>query len=385
MKINKEDVNEGKVLFVIVIIFVCIGISLSAAQLSESVKLILFVMIVYKVILLLIYIFKKILRPIKNIKKIKNEGYDYYREELIEYSPMINAILVGKSIYNKDVIVSMYMYLEEKKENLLPHEKFFYENRDKILFDIKNNQLSKYEDTTLTWKMLDLVEEDLLQLNLITENYVGNKGYTGFVNAIPLFMMILNVIYLVLIAKCITDNLINYDMILLLIEIVPFIIWVSVWSVSILNNFEVIQYLTDIGIDQQVKLRAYKRFLKHFTIIGDRTIKEKKLLYSHIRNAIFLNLVGKLDTEANNYYKDILKKLDYEKDSNKIVKNFMLVFNSLILPMIFLVILMLWGSKIPMVVTFILFEILFAPFIFGLFESIKNPKINKKDVEKMVR
>ena len=272
----------------------------------------IFVIVLYQTFLLTIYFYKKIVEPLIQMKKHSVVKYDYYREELKEYSPMISAKIIGRNVFSNDVIVSMILYLEEKKTVLCPHEQFFVDHKNQIFKDLKEGTDSDYEDTVLEWKLIDLIEEDLKSFGLVNDEYKENTGYIGFVDAIPFLLLFLNIsiIWAFLDSNLIFKYLSNFIMKL---EIYSNLLWLSISVISVIFNIKTKKYFTDRGLDYYYKIQAYKKFLKHFSIIGDRTIKEKVLLYSHIRNAILLNLKGQLDVDSNNYYKEIIKQANYDE------------------------------------------------------------------------
>ena len=119
------------------------------------------VLFLYSCIYLLILFLDKIYNPIKKLRKNRITKLDYYRDELNEYSPLINAKILGKDIFDQDVIVSMLLYLNEKELDnnssaLKPHEKEFIDKKDFIFHDLKNNQKTSYINTTLKRHIEDL-------------------------------------------------------------------------------------------------------------------------------------------------------------------------------------------------------------------------------------
>ena len=88
------------------------------------------------------------------MRKVKIEKIRYYREELDEYSPMMNAKILGKDIFDSDVITSMILYLEDKgwdgnteiaedNKAFLKHEKLFIKEIKAIFLYLQNRRENK--------------------------------------------------------------------------------------------------------------------------------------------------------------------------------------------------------------------------------------------------
>ena len=339
----------------------------------------IFVIILYKSFFSLVYFYKKIVESLIQMRKHSVEKYDYYREELKEYSPMINAKIIGRQVFSNDVIVSMLLYLDEKKTPLCPHEQFFVDHKEQIFKDLKDGTDSDYEDTVLEWKLIDLIEEDLKSFGLATEDYKENTGYTGFVDAIPFFILLLNLIFVgsFLDPESISSLVSNF---MIKLEIFSNLFWLVTCIISIIFNLNVKKYLTDKGIDYYYKVQAYKKFLKHFSIIGDRTIVEKELLYSHIRNAILFDMKGQLDSDSNNYYKNIIRNANYEEVEKKKVKFIDTIIRLIFLmPILLFVLIFVIGCFRSSSVGKVWILNIVLIFVYGSLVAIRNPKINEEN------
>lgn len=87
--------------------------------------------------------------------------------------------------------------------------------------------------------------------------------------------------------------------------------------------------MTSKGKKHYGELLTTRNFLKDFSVISSRKIEEKSLWNSYLYNAILFNLQGKLDEDAQGYYKNLLSKNNYY--INKSNKFYWLVLATIIL------------------------------------------------------
>jgi len=270
---------------------------------------------------------------IKNIKTIKNnrkniKHIEYYREKIDDYSPLIYAKLLNKRITNSDVIISMILFLEEKNiididsqnniiiknnANLKEHEKFFIEKIKFIFYDLYHNTKTKYIGSTSIIKKLeqliyeDMIKEGLIDLKNKKSSLINFIEKENYINISEIFPLIYNILALSFIMS-------NFGTIIFWSTTFIFIL---INVIKIIFNLKIDYLKTEFGHKCTEKLKAQKRFLKKFTLISTREIKDKVIWESYIRNAIFLNLKGKLDNDSIQYYKNILNKYNYIGLENK--------------------------------------------------------------------
>lgn len=308
----------------------------------------------------LVFIFLEIQQKIlKNIKTIKSNRKSikyirYYREKIDDYSPLIYAKLLNKKITNSDVIVSMILFLEEKNiidrdnqnniiiknnSNLKQHEKFFIEKIRFIFSDLYHNTKTKYtEDCTVFDRLEQLLYADMLQEGLIDLkkqkssliNFIKGKNFVYIMDILPLFYDIIAIIFL---GNAAQHNVHN--------NVFNIIFWSTTFVIILINVINILFNLntntlkTEKGHIYTEKIKAQKRFLKTYTLISTKSIEDKIIWESYIRNAILLNMKGKLDENSVAYYIAILDKYSYiglEKSNF----NFVILFIFLISPWVFL-------------------------------------------------
>lgn len=265
----------------------------------------LFIIELFYLILLAL---EKIILPLCDVDKTGINKHEYYREELSNYSPFINAILLNKDISNADVIAAMFLYLEDKgydgskmyyNDNLLPHELDFIQNQDFYLSYFKEKIYSNKD----LIRFKKIIIDDMIKENIFIE-----KKRNLYVDKIDLISLLFVMAHIILVSKLfpnISGN--NY----VIIELFHNIILLSIYFCSYILNLSVIQILTSKGKKYYGELLASRKFLKEFSVISSRDIEEKSLWNSYLYNAILFNLQGKLDMDAKEYYKGLLSKNNY--------------------------------------------------------------------------
>ena len=282
---------------------------------------------------LIVLLLEKIVMPIHKTKKSGINKNRYYREELNNCSPMINAILLNKNIFSADVIASMILYLEEKgydgnkeykNDSLLPHEQAFIKNKDFYLSYLKNKDYNNKE--LLAFKKM--VINDLKKEGIIKE---GGKWFINKIDALTIIFIFIKIIF---IPTYLNENL-EFNTYAIL-ELVNSSIWILIYFLHHILNLSVIEMLTSKGKEYYGKVLSSKRFLKDFSVISSRGIEEKELWNSYLYNAILFNLKGKLDNDASEYYKKLLMKVDLYTNKNKDTIETIIVFAVLLFPWVYL-------------------------------------------------
>lgn len=261
--------------------------------------------------------------------KKRVQEIDYYREPLNEYSPLIQAKLMGRDIQDKDVITAMVLYLKEKniavinddnklvinKEyDLKKHEKFFVDDMGFIFGDLYNHTKTKYNDHYSVIQYLDLlvtedlIDEELLQQRIYNIGDISINLYVNLVDVLSFFFIMMNMIFY--------SNFLSVTTPLSLKVVKIFFyfssaIWILIYVIDIFFKISFNALKTEKGLEYIEKLKGQKRFLKKFSLISNKTVKHVSLWESYIRVAIFFNLKGKLDEDANNFYKNVIKTYGY--------------------------------------------------------------------------
>ena len=343
------------------------------------------ILVLYSCIYLLLLFLERLYNPLKIIKKNKITKIKYYRDELDYYSPLINAKILGKNIFDQDVIVSMILYLEEKQKNneiskLMPHEKEFIEKKKFIFHDLKNKVNTAYLDATLKRHIEDLIEDDMKSLSLIDNSYKENTGYLKKTDILTFLLFMVNIICTLMITNSIIypKSLLTF---IFVFELIVNLTWITIYEVSISLNLIFKMNLTENGRIYCEKLNASKKFLKDFSLIGKRTIIEEKLWGSYIRNSIFFNLKGKLDEDAKKYYKQIISKYEYKENYKLKINKLINILGTIIIfgPWYVLLLLLLLGNKSMDSLFFILilFNFIINPFVFFYFVNKYNPSSDR--------
>lgn len=267
----------------------------------------LFLFIV-ELLYLILLVFEKIILPLHIINKTGINKNKYYRDELSNYSPFINAILLNRDIFDADVIAAMFLYLEDKgydgsktygNYKLLPHELDFIQKQD---FYLSYFKVKDYTNKELI-KFKKLIIDDMIKENILIE-----EKRNIYIDKIDLISLLFIVIHLILFSRLFPDMSGNNYII---IELFYNILWFLIYICGHMLNLSIIQILTPKGKNYYSKLLASRNFLKDFSIISNRNIKEKSLWNSYLYNAILFNLQGKLDKDAQEYYKNLLTKNNY--------------------------------------------------------------------------
>ena len=375
---KKSHIKSYKILILSILLTILIHFIIINSNSYEYYKssIVIFVIAIFIKSLFISTLFiRKIVEPTLSLMKRKTDlTYDYYREELKEYSPMITAKLLGKDILSNDVIVAMILYLEETKRSLLPHEKFFLEHKKELFHDIKYKENTKYKDVTIKVYLVDLIENDLRALKLVDNNYYENTGNIDFIDTLAFLIIPINIVFIRMFHNYDT----NLCTLILYIEFYSNLLSIIILYVYNISNLKFKMYLTDEGRKYVYKIRAYKRFIKHFSIIGNRTIKEKVLLYSHIRNSILLNLKGNLDKESNLYYKKVIENSNYEEYKDRFRYKFKKIINASISIILFVLFFVFIRGNDGLILKLVLFEMFVLPLIIYSILAIRNPKLNVK-------
>lgn len=317
-------INFKKILLIILLIAI-----ISCYYFGNNFQFLFIIELLYLILL----VFEKIILPLHGIKINGINKNKYYRDELSNYSPFINAILLNRHIFDADVIAAMFLYLEEKgydgsktyrNNNLLSHELDFIQKQDFYLSYFKSKD---YNNKDLI-KFKKLIIADMIKENILIEN-----KRNLYVDKIDLISLLFVMIHLCLFAKLAPNSLGNNYIIM---ECLYNIMWFSIYVSGHVLNLSIIQILTPKGKKYYGELLASRKFLKDFSIISSRNIEEKHLWNSYLYNAILFNLQGKLDIEAQRYYNSLLSKNNYYINKNHDFLWVILTTTILLLPWVLL-------------------------------------------------
>ena len=294
------------------------------------------ILILYIIIFLGILVKYKILIPLRQIKENMVEKHKYYREKIDKYSPLMNAKLLGKDIFDKDVITAMILYLRNKgwqnnqsfnkkrlkKEDFMENEILFIEYSKHIFIGLNNKKNFKIGNINIK-EILDIsILNDLKKEKLIKK--IPSLKYLSLIDALPIVFILINGIF---IGKIGSSNNKFANNLLFIIELLANFSWILIYLISIHFKFNLQANLEKAGHLYVNKLNASKEFLKDFSILSSREIKEELLWESYLRNAILFDLKGNLDKDAEQFYINIISEYKYpykEKDNTfKIIKDYL--------------------------------------------------------------
>lgn len=302
-------------------VFIVIEIFLSDGM--TGITLLLF--LAYTSAFLVILFIFKIIIPLKKIKENQVQKHTYYRDKIDQYSPLMNAKLLGKDIFDQDVITAMILYLKSKgwqemrmiddtsvqKKQFMENEFVFIKNQHNLFMSINNKKEESSQGITAKEKIEKAVLEDLKKEGLI--RYIPSLRQLQMIDILPFLFFMLNIITLIKIGN-ISKQM---NIFLLIIEVLINISWILIYFLSIYFKLHLRSNLEKKGQIYVNKLYASKEFLTDFSIISQRGIKEDALWGSYLRNAILFDLKGSLDKEATEYYHEIISGYSYYNPKKK--------------------------------------------------------------------
>ena len=282
-------------------IFECILILTIILLLSEkayiptifiSIFLLLFSLIIYGSNIA-DYIEKKKLQKIA-IKNDKN-NIQFYREMIENYSIGELAFLDGYDLeYPKDIIAILlklklkgYIQIENNKISILNNNIQTLKKSEQYIFQsIKNNKI-ELENTN---DLINILKEECIQDKLIhpIKSYIG---YLIIGAGITIFLFITLWILLLTNSNRIPKSF--FDILISITVIFFIILWISVvliisYDTNLGNKNR--WKLTNTGHDIYIKLIGLKKFLKGFSIIHERDIKELLLWEDYLIYSVMFGL-----------------------------------------------------------------------------------------------
>ncbi len=317
------------------------------------------------IIIIFDYIYKISSERIKVRREEKSNIRDiskllYYREEFENISPLIVSKLIKRKSNINDEIVSLVLYLENKKiilrnnnnkitrinntDKLLKHEEYFIENYENILYKIEKpddirkewNNINeetrkKYNIPTIINELeefYNLVEEDMAELSFVEINnkkdlstIVMPLALLAFFACFPLFGMYIEQIedYPLLFALSFGLLFFSFAIILLSKKLVE------------IYDKKTRLIKTKKGLELTNNLMALKRFIKDFSILHDRKLEEIKLWDSYLICTIIFDIPGELNKRSNELYKILVPNNKKNTIITKLI--FLISINIISIPM----------------------------------------------------
>lgn len=317
------------------------------------------------IIIIFDYIYKISSERIKVRREEKSNIRDiskllYYREEFENISPLIVSKLIKRKSNINDEIVSLVLYLENKKiilrnnnnkitrinntDKLLKHEEYFIENYENILYKIEKpddirkewNNINeetrkKYNIPTIINELeefYNLVEEDMAELSFVEINnkkdlstIVMPLALLAFFACFPLFGMYIEQIedYPLLFALSFGLLFFSFAIILLSKKLVE------------IYDKKTRLIKTKKGLELTNNLMALKRFIKDFRILHDRKLEEIKLWDSYLICTIIFDIPGELNKRSNELYKILVPNNKKNTIITKLI--FLISINIISIPM----------------------------------------------------
>ncbi|MEE3342851.1 MAG: hypothetical protein VZS44_02035 [Bacilli bacterium] len=313
---DNYDYDKGFKIFIGVFVFtiaVCI-ISAIARYYKFNVLPILasiaFALIIAFIIIIYAYsiIETKRIDNLAKKEKIK-EISDYYRDKLNNYSPGILMYCHMNKINFKDYLVATIINLEQKKIisinngkiNILTEETNNLSKDEKYIIEcLKKGKFKEtIEEKRNKKHIIYLIIEDITNKKI----YIESKLYKTFTTIVAIAVLALFIIMMIII---ISSKNFYIGMPLIFITLIIFILYGNFQYEF--NSFisRKLYLRSKSGIDLCVKMQSLKNFLREFTDLGNKNIKEVNIWDEYIIYSIILNIKGNLNKEVDELYKQII-------------------------------------------------------------------------------
>ena len=264
----------------------------------------------YSVILYLMPLFENIIELIY-IKTNETDENDieikYYRELVEKYSVGALVKCYGKKVNSKDQLVGtlLRLILNKKLEFNNQTIEIIDENDlspSEFMFVKSCKDCSVYTKRKLKMQIEEDNNNDAIQTDLFCKSSIDTSNIELGPLMLGIFLWLLNFIAIIL-APIIYKN--NMGILLSISFISHFLIILSLFACK----RRVLMYRTEKGKEIQHKLIGLKNFLKDYSNINNKKIKEIELWDDYIIYAIIFNLKGKINIEAYQIYKKYIEKL----------------------------------------------------------------------------
>lgn len=262
----------------------------------------------------------------KKIEKttiIKNIDFKYYKDSIDEYSPAMLSLILDGLEFNKDLGASViYLinkgYLELKEENKiirtnkdcsrLPEDLQLICNSDvnhlwacTRLYTPKEEKQIARESSKTRGKWLELIEKQLVEKGLATER--EDKSWKTLV-----ILFAIGIIE-TLFAMAVED----YGLFIFSSIMIFVLMFLRVWAFT--ENRWV---KTQKGYELYTKVLGLKNYIKDYSNLSERELREITIWEDYLIYAIILNNTSKLNKEAKDYYKKICDIRDESSSKLKI-------------------------------------------------------------------
>ena len=250
-------------------------------------------------------------RKLENKTIIKNIDFDYYREIMHEHSPALLSFILDGTEPNKDLIASIiYLvnkgYLEftaennvqrtEKDERDLPEDLQFICNNIKEMLDTENTKtqtlksgLEVRRSTALSIKWVEILEKQAKEKGLVTER--TEYRLTSFLTIICL----LEIPYTMILEDTLLGMFCGF---------IVFVLMLLKTGAHSENKW----VKTQKGFDIYTKIIGLKNYLKDYSMISERELKEISIWEDYLVYAIMFNNTSNLNKEAMELYKKLTGK-----------------------------------------------------------------------------
>lgn len=276
-------------------------------------KIFLAINIFFLLTIIIIFLLRRLITKLK-IKREENQILEisdlkYYRDILDENSAGVLSFCYNKKLNYEDIIVVTILIFQ--KNNV-----FQIDNAKKTISLSKNNKtiLNEYElyfykkikkiGNTITFEELkNIIKDGIFKrnfINLIKQDSKEN-GYFKTKKSNTNFFLIVILIYsmsILLVASFLAQSkIIGVKTVMISILFVFLLLYFA--YIERKNNY----IRTLKGIKITAKLEGLKNFIKDFSNIEDKNIKEILLWNYYMVYAIIFNLKGKLDKEVKELYR----------------------------------------------------------------------------------
>lgn len=308
MKFNLKNIILWILLFVILTLTFYIGCGI-IFSFNFSWLLLLFSLCCSDLLVLILY---KPCRHLLLMSKYRNyriPKMEYFRDIIHEYSVASICKCYSKKVNVNDQIVSTLIKLELdnkielnydnskiirllSEENLTFSEKMFIDtykdiNRNNPMYNKKNIEEYLKNDNI----------KDALDQKLLTEI---NPKIINYLKRLSVIILCINLFASITVAPYVFNNPLDLIIYQILNWVITFFI---ILFVGIIYNNHKIYIFTEDGIILRNKLLGLRNFLKDFSTIKDKDVKQYKLYEYYIVYAIIFNFSGKLNNDASKLYK----------------------------------------------------------------------------------
>lgn len=212
-----------------------------------------------------------------------------------------------KGIKN-DLFVIMLLSLENQKYLKLENNEIYITNNDfsnlnnceKYLMElIKNKELNQKTIKEKLYPLIESLEQELIKYELV------NKKMNAVWKAIGIWALFLCITGVL--DKFLQSISVTFSIIVFISSIIIFFFQYRMLSKKIPEITLSAPTITKKGIMIFYQTLALERFLKDFSIIDERTLKEKNLWNDYMLYAIMFNFKGNLNNSTAEFFENYIK------------------------------------------------------------------------------